>query len=40
MNLVFAPDEDGKIAVSDDYTLEPMTLVALFDNIKESEAAE
>lgn len=40
MNLVFAPDEDGKITVADGYTLEPMTLIALFDNIKESEAAK
>ena len=39
MNFVFAPGEDGKIAVPDSLTLEPMTLVALFDTAKESEAA-
>ncbi len=37
MNLVFAPGEDGKITVADGYTLEPMTLVALFGDIQESE---
>lgn len=40
MNQVFAPGEDGKIKVPDGYTLKPMTLVALFDTVKESEAAQ
>lgn len=39
MNQVFAPGEEGKLTVPDGLTLEPMTLVALFDTIKESEAS-
>ncbi len=39
MNLVFAPGEDSTITVAHGYTLEPMTLVALFGDAAESEGA-
>ena len=40
MTVIFQPDSEGHVTISDNTTLEPMTLIALFQDAAEATPAE